>query len=382
MNAFVCPNCGKEISEAFRLRIEKDIIAKEQEKHKKELEAVELKAEESSLKKVKKEFELQLKQSTEEANIKEERNKKLTEQLTQLMIELRTAKEEKREVKLEMQRKLLKEEEEIRLDAQKKAEESLHLKIIEKDKQLADALKANDEMKRKLQQGSQQTQGEAFEAEFEKMLKHEFPNDQITEVAHGAKGGDILQKVKDRNGNSCGKILWELKNTKTWSELWIDKLKGDQRNAIADYAVVISEVVPEEIESARFYKNIWVTKRNFVIGLACALRLNLIQIAMAKRASEGKKDKSELLFSYLSGTEFRLRVEAIVDAFTSMQVEIEKEKRYFSNKWARDEKNIRQVIDNTYGMHGDLKGIIGNTFPQIKGLDAEQLSLKDGKENS
>ena len=232
-------------------------------------------------------------------------------------------------------------------------------------------------MKRKLQQGSQQTQGEAFELEFEKMLKNEFPNDTISEVEKGTKGGDIVQEVCDRNGNMCGKILWELKNTKTWSELWIDKLKGDQRSAVADYAVLISEALPDQIDTARFYKNIWVTKTNFVIGLACALRLNLIQIAMAKRATGGRKDKSELLFNYLSGTEFRLRIEAIIDAFTNMQLEIEKEKRYFSNKWARDEKNIRQVIDNTYGMHGDLKGIVGNTFPQIKGLQG----LEDGKES-
>jgi len=103
---------------------------------------------------------------------------------------------------------------------------------------------------------------------------------------------------------------------------------------------------------------------------------------MAKRANEGKQDKSDILFSYLSGIEFRLRIEAIIDAFSSMQTEIEKEKRYFSNKWARDEKNIRQVIDNTYGMHGDLKGIVGNSIGQIKGLDVESASLSDGKPNS
>lgn len=373
----MCPNCGKEISEAFKLQVEKDIVQREQEKHKKELEAVELKAEALSAKKIQKQFETQLKQASEESLAKEEQNKKLLEQLTNLTIQLRESKKEKDEAKLEMQKKLMEEEEKIRIDAQKKAEEDLRFKMLEKDKKLADALKANEEMSRKLQQGSQQTQGESFELEFEKILKREFPNDQVSEVAKGTKGGDIVQKVMDRNGNDCGKILWELKNTKSWSELWVDKLKADQRAAVADYAVLISEAVPEEIDSARFYKNIWVTKKNFVIGLACALRLNLIQISMAKRATEGKKGKSELIFSYLSGTEFRLRIEAIVDAFTNMQAETEKEKRYFSNKWARDEKNIRQVIDNTYGMHGDLKGIVGNSLPQIKGLDNGTILLQE-----
>lgn len=380
MSAIICPICKKDISEAIILQVKKEVVGQEQEKHKLELDNLRKETLNEAAKKVKVQFELQLKQASEEASAKEEQNKKLLEQLTQLTIQLRESKKEKDEAKLEMQKKLLEEEEKIRMDAQKKSEESFHLKMLEKDKQLADALKANGEMSRKLQQGSQQTQGESFEIEFEKIIKHEFPNDQITEVAKGTKGGDIIQKVIDRNGNVCGTVLWELKNTKIWSETWIDKLKRDQRVAVADYAVLISETVPNNVDSARFYKNIWITKRNFAVGLACALRLNLIQITMAKRAMEGKKDKKDILYNYMSGTEFRLRVEAIIDSFTNMQIEIEKEKRYFSNKWARDEKNIRQVIDNTYGMHGDLKGIVGNSLPQIKGLeDNDKLTLDDGK---
>lgn len=368
MDSIVCPNCGKEISEAFRLKVQKEIIEKEKEK-----------ASQDASMKAEKQFEIQLKQLSEDGLAKEEQNKKLLEQLTNLTIQLRETKKEKDESALLMQKKLLEEEDKIKIEERKKAEEENRSKVLELQKQLMDVSKANDDLRRKINQGSQQTQGEAFEVEFEKMLKSEFPNDQIVEVAKGTKGGDIVQEVTDRNGNVCGKILWEMKNTKTWSELWVDKLKGDQRKAVADYAVLISEAVPADFDSARFYKNIWVTKRNFVIGLASALRLNLIQIAMAKRALDGKKGKSDLLFSYLSGTEFRLRVEAIIDAFTNMQLEIEKEKRYFSNKWARDEKNIRQVIDNTYGMHGDLKGIVGNTLPQIKGLE-EKSVLSDGKD--
>lgn len=382
MNTIVCPNCGKEITEAFKHQIEKEIIEKEQEKHRIELENLKKETLNDAAKKVKAQFEIQLKQTAEESQALEEQNKKLLRQLTELTIQLRESKKEKDEAKLEMQKKLLEEEEKIKFDERKKAEEEQRSKVLELQKQLMDVSKANDELRRKINQGSQQTQGEAFELEFEKMLRRDFPNDQISEVVKGAKGGDIVQEVCDRNGKNCGKILWEMKNTKTWSELWIDKLKGDQRRAIADYAVLISETLPENTDSAKFYKNIWVTKRSFVIGLACALRLNLIQISMAKRAVDGKKGKSDLLFSYLSGTEFRLRVEAIIDAFTNMQVEIEKEKRYFSNKWARDEKNIRQVIDNTYGMHGDLKGIVGNSLPQIKGLNPDQTSLSDGKEDS
>ena len=220
--------------------------------------------------------------------------------------------------------------------------------------------------------------------EFENLLQHKYPNDKIIPVKKGVRGGDIIQEVWDGNGNFTGKILWELKNTKTWSEPWIEKLKTDKRSIGADEAILISEVLPSDVKTAGFRKSIWVTERNFVFPLADTIRAKLIQLFYIKNSVKGKDEKMEILYRYLSGTEFKNRVEALVDAFTNMQSEIEKEKRYFSNKWARDEKNIRQVIDNTYGMHCDLKGIIGQSLPQIRGLDEAtdgQPMLMDGEEN-
>jgi hypothetical protein len=268
-----------------------------------------------------------------------------------------------------MQKKIAEEQDKIRTEAQKKAEEENHMKILQKDKQLESALKELEDMKRKLEQGSQQMQGEAFELEFEELLQRQYPNDKVTPVGKGIKGGDIIQEVWDARGNYTGKILWELKNTKTWSEPWIDKLKADKRAINAEEAVIISEVMPTNMKNAGFRDGVWVTQRNFVIPLADTLRAKSIQLYYVKNSVQSKDEKMEILYSYLSGTEFKHRVEAIIEAFTRMQDEIEKEKRYFSNKWARDEKNIRQVIDNTYGMHGDLKGIIGAMLPQVRGLD-------------
>jgi hypothetical protein len=268
-----------------------------------------------------------------------------------------------------MEKKLAVEEEKIRSDAQKKAEEEQHLKLIEKDKQLESALKEVEDMRRKLQQGSQQMQGEAFELEFEETLRHQYPNDTIEEVAKGTRGGDVIQEVIDGNGNSVGKILWELKNTKTWSEGWIDKLKADKRAINAEEAILISEVLPNNIKQGGYRNGVWVIQRDIFITIADTMRAKLIQMYYLKNASRGKDEKMEILYQYLTGIEFKNRIEAIIEAFTNMQAEIEKEKRYFSNKWARDEKNIRQVVDNTFGMHGDLKGIVGRVLPQIKGLD-------------
>ena len=376
MDTIICPKCGEtvEITSAIKHQIEKQTLLEVDEKHKAELEKAKQTALEQSSKKIKEQFELQIKQAEEERKEQDERIKSLIEQVSELMKKLSISKQEKEEAKLEMQKQLALEEDKIRLDAQKKAEEREHLKLLEKDKQLENALKEVDDMRRKLQQGSQQIQGEAFELEFEEMLQKQYPNDKITPVGKGIKGGDIIQEVWDARGNYAGKILWELKNTKTWSEPWIDKLKNDKRVINAEEAVLISEVLPSNMKVAGFRDGVWVTQRNFVLSLADTLRAKAIQMYYVKISVQSKDKKMETLYSYLSGIEFKHRVEAIIEAFTNMQQEVEKEKRYFSNKWARDEKNIRQVIDNTYGMHGDLKGIIGTTLPQIKGLDM----LEDG----
>jgi len=286
-------------------------------------------------------------------------------------------KREKEDLKVDMLKQLASEEEKIRNEAQKKAEEEQHGKIAEKDKQLTDALKELEDMRRKLQQGSQQTQGEAFELEFENLLHLTFPNDKISPVGKGVRGADIVQEVWDSKGNYNGKILWELKNTKTWQEGWIEKLKADKRTINAQEAVIISEILPVAMTVAGYHNGIWVTNRTFVITLASTLRAKLIEVFYAKQSVQAKDGKMELMYTYLSGTEFKHRIEAIVEAFTNMQNEIEKEKRYFMNKWSRDEKNIRMVIDNTFGMHGDLKAIIGRTLPQIKGLDDIEYDTKD-----
>ncbi|MFI5265298.1 MAG: DUF2130 domain-containing protein [Candidatus Levyibacteriota bacterium] len=362
-NTITCPHCKKEfeLDQVFRHQVEEDVKKKTEAELAKKFEE-------------KNKIEMQdlQKQLTEQKTKNDElRNKEL-----ELRENSRKLEEDKKEFELKIQRELDSEKKKIEEKVFKEEEEKHHLKDLEKEKVIEDLKKALDSAQRKANQGSQQTQGEAFELEFEELLRREFPNDTISEVAKGVRGGDITQEIIDRNGVFCGKVLWELKNTKAWSELWVDKLKTDQRSITAESAVIISEAVPDGVESAKFHKGIWITKRSFALGLAYSLRLGLIQIAMAKRAVDGKKEKTDILFTYLSGTEFKHRVEAILEAWTSMQTDIEKEKRYFAGKWARDDKNIRQVIDSTIGMRGDLEGIMGNVLPEIKGLDL----LEDGKE--
>ncbi len=284
MNTIICPHCKKEleISEAITQQIVTEKLSEESEKHKKELEKAKKDATDQALKKAEEEMVMTLKDKENEASEAKERSKKLQEDLLEMSKTMRDLKEKDQGRELEMQKKLTEEAEKIRQDAQKKAEEEQHTKLVQKDKQLENALKEVEDMRRKLQQGSQQMQGEAFELEFEELLKRQYPNDKITPVGKGIKGGDIIQEVWDSRGNYTGKILWELKNTKTWSELWIDKLKNDKRSINAEEAVLISEILPSHMQTAGFHEGVWVTQRHFVISLADTLRAKAIQLYYVK----------------------------------------------------------------------------------------------------
>lgn len=299
-----------------------------------------------------------------------EKDKKLQEATTK-ELELRKEKnqleEAKKSFELEKQRQLDEERKKITEDAEKKAMEGQHFKIAQMQKQLDDAVKAKDELARKLEQGSQQTQGEVLELELEAILKTEFLQDEITPVPKGVNGADIIQKVLDRMGRPCGQIVWESKKTKNWSEGWVQKLKEDQRAAKADLAVIVSSALPEDVKGFAFRDGVWICDIKLVIPLATALRINLETLSREKSLAVGKNEKMEILYSYLTGIEFQQRVESIMEAFSDMQKDIQKERIFFEKQLSQREKHLKKVMTSTSGMYGDLSGLV--TLPEMRMLE-------------
>jgi len=317
------------------------------------------------------------KEQTALTTLLEEQLKNKDEKLAQATkneIELRKEKikleEDKLAFELEKMRQLEEAKNAFIEEASKKAAEEQQYVVAQLKKQLTDAIKAKDDLARKLEQGSQKTQGEVLEVELEELLKTEFIHDEITPVPTGVTGADIIQKVMDRTGRLCGQIAWETKKTQSWQEKWIQKLKDDQRAIKADIAVIVSAVLPEDVKGFLFRDGVWICDIKLIIPLAIALRINLESIAREKSMSIGKNEKMEVLYSYLTGVEFKQRVEAIVEAFTSMDAGLKKERIAYEKIWAEREKQIKKVISNTVGMYGDLSGLVA--LPQIKTLELDE----------
>jgi hypothetical protein len=207
-----------------------------------------------------------------------------------------------------------------------------------------------------------------LELELESLIRAAFPLDQVEPVPKGVTGADVIQRVINRSGHCCGTIVWELKRTKAWSDGWIQKLKDDQRAIRADVAIIVSEVLPKDCSNFTQINGIWVTSPACSINLALALRMNLVDVAVTKLAAVGKNEKMEFIYQYISGPEFRQRVESIVEAFNEMQSDLQEERRIAERRWAKREKQLRRVIYGTSGMYGDFQGLIGSSLQAIAAL--------------
>ncbi len=298
---------------------------------------------------------------------KEQKLSEVNAEALKLRVERQKLETEKREFELKIQRQLDEERKKIEEEAGKRATEEHQYRIAQLEKKIGDANKVNADLTRKLEQGSQQTQGEVLELALEEILKAEFPQDEIIPVPKGKKGADVIQKVMDRSGRPCGQIVWESKETKAWSENWIQTLKDNQRAINADLAVIVSTTLPEGVNGFLPRDGVWICDVKLITALATALRINLKMITREKIMSVGKNEKMEVLYSYLTGVEFKQRVEAIIEAFSNMDTGLKKERIAYEKLWAEREKQIKKVINNTVGMYGDLSGLVA--LPQIKSLE-------------
>lgn len=398
-----CPNCAHvfDVEDALAGKIQKDLeleMAKEkqsfldsfnaekkklekdqevfEEKKKKENELFKQKlqqameAKQSELRKgIEKDFETQLKAKNEEIEHKRKQLIEMKEKELQLEKMKTRLQEQEKEIELkfekQMRQQMLEKEEQI----QKRLSEQIELKIKEKDKQLEDQKKLIEEMKRKSEQGSMQLQGEVQELAIEEFLKKEYPLDNIEEIKKGARGADCIQVVNTRQQFECGKIYYESKRTKEFQPSWIEKFKADIRRVGADVGVLVTEVLPKGMDRMGMKNGLWICTFNEFKGLSLVLRESIIKVSMAQNSQANKGDKMEMLYSYLTSNEFRLQVEAIVEGFTQMQNDLNKEKVAMQKIWTQREKQIHKVLINTTGMYGSIKGIAGNALQTISALE-------------
>lgn len=265
----------------------------------------------------------------------------------------------------ELNSRLLAEKEKI----QKTIDEQNELRFKQKDEQLEQLKKQLQEAQRKAELGSQQLQGEVQELAIEEWLKDKFPFDTIEEVKKGARGADCMQIVHTREVQNCGKIYYESKRTKEFQKSWIEKFKADMRDKGADLGVLVTDAMPNDMDRMGMYEGIWICSFEEFKALCAILRESIIKVHYAQKSQENRNDKMSMIYSYLTSTEFKMQIEAIVEGFTQMQSDLDSEKRSMQRIWKQREKQIEKVLENTIGMYGSIKGIAGHAIGNIKALE-------------
>lgn len=381
-----CPNCGTKIplSAALSAQVREQVrVQFEAAQREKEI-------------RLQAEFERRLKtasetaasearnaQALEFADMQERIKERETEVETLRKNELELRKrerelaEQKDKLELETARRLQEEKEKVEKAAIERLAELHRLQDLAKDKMLSDLRMQLAEANAKAQQGSQQTQGEAMEADLEQCLRTAFPQDVIEPVATGQRGADLLQKVLDSRGADMGGILWEIKNTKAFSEKWLGKLREDQRECGAAIAVIVTKTLPEDITSFGQRDGVWIVSPALAPALAIALRYGLVETARARIASENQNEKQAALYAYLSGLEFKQRIDSILEPLLALHAEQEKDRRAIEAGWARKERAIRQAITGLAQLYGGVSGVVGGVLPRI-----EQLELPGPEEEA
>ena len=324
---------------------------------------------EEAIKKAADEMKLQMESLNKDLTEKAQKLKESQARELELMQKERQIKEREENLKLEMEKQLLERQREIEERAKKMESERTELKIRELEKKLADQVELAETMRRKAEQGSMQLQGEVMELALEELLRGQFPFDTIEEVAKGTRGADCIQTVRNKTAQTCGKIIYESKRTKAFTQDWIEKLKVDMRAQQADIAVIITEALPRDMEGFGFRDGVWICRFAEVKPLAFLLRDSLLRIHTALITQENKGDKMHLLYDYLTGNEFRQNIEAVVEGFLSLKDGIVRERVQMEKLWKEREKQLEKVLLNTTQFYGSIKGIAGNAVGDIKLLE-------------
>jgi hypothetical protein len=370
--AISCPSCGKMIPLTRALRTE--IEASVKEEYERQLMQEVERARKQAAKDAEKKAALEMTALKEELETQAKDLEQARETELALRKRERDLEHQQQDLELTVARKLDDERNTIIAETQTRAAEGHRLKDAEKERQLTDMRRQIEDLKRKAEQGSQQLQGEAGEDQLETMLRAGFPCDDIAPVAQGIRGADLHQTVLDARGTKCGAILWECKNAKNWSDGWIAKLKDDQRTLRADAAILVTTSLPKGCTRFTILDGVVVTDFTCAAAVAGLIRTHLLQLAQTRSAAVNKDQKLELLYRYLSGIEFRQRVEAIVEAFERMREDLDQERRAAERQWAKRTKQIESVTFNISGMYGDLQGLVP-TLPSIARLELPDADM-------
>ena len=253
---------------------------------------------------------------------------------------------------------------------------------LESELRLKEKQNVIDSLKQKLQdatqrieQGSMQMQGEMMELTVEEILREANPTDLIEEVKKGINGFDAKQIIRF-NGKEIGSIGYEVKNTKNWSDGFIEKIKTDNLTAKCDLLVIVTKSTPKEMEGQKFklINGVWVTSIHFLSDLSSLLRFGLLKVHEQRITQQNGDTKAHLLYAFLTSQECQALFNSMMDGLKKLEEMNDEEERKLQALFKKRKKQLEQLLSQFISYYGTMKGISEDSIVDIQMLEFKKAS--------
>lgn len=122
--------------------------------------------------------------------------------------------------------------------------------------------------------------------------------------------------------------------------------------------------------------DVWVVSTHVIKPVAEMLREVLPEANKLKLVNTGRNEKMELLYNYLSSTQFSQKVRTMLEAFEAMRSDLEAEKRSMQRIWAKRQTQNERVTISMTTVVGELQGIAHEALPQLGNIET-LLAIED-----
>jgi hypothetical protein len=231
-------------------------------------------------------------------------------------------------------------------------------------------------LQKQIENKTAQDIGEGPEADLFELLRGAFEGDRIRRVAKGLSGADVIHEVI-RNGQVCGKIVYDSKSRNAWKNDYVTKLKADQLAERAEHALLSCNKFPQGAQQIHVQDGVIIAHPQRVLALAQILRRHVVETHELRIGNEQRDEKTAELYAFITSDRCKQLLEQIaLQAQRMLELEAAEERAHRMT-WEKRAKLIRSVQK----VHNDLcfeiervVGIAGN------GDDAE--TAVDGVDES
>jgi hypothetical protein len=216
------------------------------------------------------------------------------------------------------------------------------------------------DLQRKVEGRTANELGEGGEIDLFESLREAFPEDRISRIPKGQPGADVRHEIKHA-GETCGTILYDSKNHKSWRTSFAEKLKSDQVDEGADHAILSTLRFPEGENHITTVCDVIVTGPRHVVQLAQLLRRSVIGLHVQGMSLKDRANKQEALYKHISSGPFRQQLEELDRLNEQMgEIEVEEERRH-QRTWKERGKLItrqkRALAEVAVGVGGIIEGV-------------------------